>query len=54
MLVNPMPSSNAASWFIPGANSAVMLGATVRCSQADGKPSLLRLAFRYSADTVWK
>ncbi|MNH45203.1 hypothetical protein D3C79_1075880 [compost metagenome] len=54
MLVKPMPSSNAASWFMPGANNAVMLGATVRCNQPDGRPSLFRLALRYSADTVWK
>ncbi|MNG04260.1 hypothetical protein D3C84_873790 [compost metagenome] len=52
MLVNPMPNSNAASWFIPGANRAVILGATVRCSQADGRPSLFSPALRYSADTV--
>ncbi|MNC83095.1 hypothetical protein D3C75_1368900 [compost metagenome] len=52
MLVTPMPISNGASRVMPGANSAVMLGATVRCNQPDGIPSWFRPALRYSADTV--
>ena len=53
-LMTPMPSSNGASFFAAALKVEMMVGATLRCSQATGLPWASTPASRCSTDTVWK
>ena len=52
-LMTPIPSSKGASFFAAGLNVEMMVGATLRCSQATGLPRASTPASRCSTDTVW-
>jgi len=52
-LITPMPSSKPASFFAAALKVEMMVGATVRCSQATGLPLPSTAASRCSTDTVW-
>ena len=50
----PMPSSNGISWLAPGTKIAAMVGATVRCSQADRLAIAVEARFQPLHRPVWK